>query len=91
MSPDVNLETVRTYLRGCDPDLACEIVGILQHSLTYGKDQSATYIVKQCEKCDPNSPIAQLLKKDKNYWPQVMTISDEVAEERKLNVERLYG
>ena len=94
MSPDVNLETVRTYLMDCGPDLACKIFTILQRSLTYGKDQygkdqSARYVVEECKKCDSNSPIVQLLK-DKNNWPKLMTIGDEVAKERQLDVERLY-
>jgi len=85
-----SIEDVRTYLMECNPDLASQILGILRNSVRYGKNESVTYVVRECEKCDPNSPIVHVLRQKENKWPEVMKVGDEVAKERGIKLKRLY-
>ena len=91
----VSLKDVRGYLKGCEESTVYRVVGILKHSLrigkdNHGRDQSAAYVVRECEKIDPNSPLVRLLKENESAWPQVMKTGDEVIEEMGLNIKTLY-
>jgi len=92
---NVSLEDVRRYLNGCEECTVYSIIRILKHSLMLGKDasgkdRSASYVVSECEKIDPNSPLVKLLKQNESAWPQIMTVGDEIVDERDLDIKKLY-